>query len=136
MRVKHTDADEIQGEREEATTFVPKYAQPSRGALIYYVTLLRTLTSSLMLPWFMTFNSMVAQLLTSRQPRSLTTVQVRGIGTGISEASKRVPIFLHDVRRGKQVSSYFGQELRQTKENWDQALGSWQGSDPAATIVA
>ena len=63
----------------------------------------------------------------------------REIGTGISEASKRVPIFLHDVRRGKQVSSYFGQELRggrQTQENWDQALGSWQGSYPAATIVA
>jgi hypothetical protein len=66
------------------------------------------------------------------------TVRVRGIGTGISEASKRVPIFLHDVRGGKQVSSYFGQELRQTQENWDQALGSWQleGSGPAATIVA
>ena len=64
------------------------------------------------------------------------TVRHRGIGTGISEASKRVPIFLHDVRGGKQVSSYFGQELRQTQENWDQALGSWQGSDPAATIVA
>ena len=33
------------------------------------------------------------------------------------------------------MSSYFGQELRQTQENWDQALGSLQGSDPAATIV-
>ena len=45
------------------------------------------------------------------------TVRLReiGLGTGISEASKRVPIFLHDVRGGKQVSSYFGQELRQTK---------------------
>jgi hypothetical protein len=64
------------------------------------------------------------------------TVRLRGIGTCISEASKRVIIFLHDVRGGKQVSSYFGQELRQTQENWDQALGSWQGSDPAAMIVA
>ena len=36
-----------------------------------------------------------------------STVRLRGIGTGISEASKRVPIFLHDVRGGKQVSSYF-----------------------------
>ena len=36
------------------------------------------------------------------------------------------------------MSSYSGQELRQTQENWDQALGSstGQGSDPAATIVA
>ena len=41
-----------------------------------------------------------------------------------------------DVRGGKQVRSYFGQEPRQTQENWDQALGSLQGSDPAATIVA
>ena len=66
----------------------------------------------------------------------LVTVRLREIGTGISEANKRVPIFLHDVRGGKQVSSNFGQELRQTQENWDQALGSRQGSDPAATIVA
>jgi hypothetical protein len=51
--------------------------------------------------------------------RVCTTVRLRGIGTGISEASKRVPIFLHVVRGGKQVSSYFGQELRQTQENWD-----------------
>ena len=36
------------------------------------------------------------------------------IGTGISGASKRVPIFLHDV--GKKVSFYFGQELKQTGE--------------------
>jgi hypothetical protein len=64
------------------------------------------------------------------------TVSHRGIGTGISEATKRVPIFFHDVRGGKQVSSYFGQELRQTQKNWDQALVSWQGSDPAVTIVA
>ena len=66
---------------------------------------------------------------------SYDTARHRGIGTGISEASKRVPIFLHDVRGGKQVSSYFGQELKQTQENWDRGK-PWQGSDPAATIVA
>ena len=76
--------------------------------------------------------------LSSDQTATYTfyTVRLRGIGTDISEASKRVPIFLYDVRGGKQVSSCFRQELRQTQENWDQALGSWQGSDPAATIVA
>ena len=47
----------------------------------------------------------------------MNTVAFREIGTGISEASKRVPIFLHDVRGGKQVSSYFGQELRQVGLN-------------------
>ena len=36
--------------------------------------------------------------------------------TGIFEASKRVSIFLYDVRGGKQVSFYFGQELRQRQE--------------------
>jgi hypothetical protein len=36
------------------------------------------------------------------------TVRLREIGTCISEASKRVPIFLHDVRGGKQMSFYFG----------------------------
>ena len=64
------------------------------------------------------------------------TVRHGEIGTGISEASKRIPIFFHDVRGGKQVSSYFGQELRQAQGNWDQALGARQGSDPAAAIVA
>ena len=64
------------------------------------------------------------------------TVRDREIGTGISEASKRIPIFFHDVRGGKQVSSYCGQELRQTQGIWNEALGAWQGSDPAATIVA
>ena len=44
------------------------------------------------------------------------TVAFHEIGTGIFEASKRVPIFLHDVRGGKQVSSYFGQELRQGQQ--------------------
>ena len=32
------------------------------------------------------------------------TVRLREIGTSISEASKRVPVVLHDVRGGKQVS--------------------------------
>ena len=41
------------------------------------------------------------------------TAPFRKIGTSISEAGKRVAIFLNDVRGGKQVSSYFGQELRQ-----------------------
>ena len=39
------------------------------------------------------------------------TVANREMGTGISEANKRVAIFLYAVRGGKQVSSYFGQEL-------------------------
>ena len=43
------------------------------------------------------------------------TVLNREIETGISEASKRVPIFLYDVKGGKQVSSYFRQR------NWVQA---------------
>ena len=30
------------------------------------------------------------------------------MGTGISEASKRVPIFPFDTQGGKQMSSYFG----------------------------
>ena len=37
------------------------------------------------------------------------TVGNREIGTGISEASKKVPIFLHNVRGDKQASSYFRQ---------------------------
>jgi hypothetical protein len=54
------------------------------------------------------------------------TVLYRGMGTGISEASKRVPIFSFATQGGKQVSSHFGQG------NWGQALEAWQGSDPAA----
>ena len=52
-----------------------------------------------------------------------TTVGNREIGTGISEASKRVPIFSFDTQGGKQASSYFRQRnLR---------LGpSPRGSDP------
>ena len=35
------------------------------------------------------------------------TVRLRGMGTCISEASKRVPIFSFATQGGKQVSSYF-----------------------------
>ena len=80
-----------------------------------------------------TLSSVVFHIHTNQ---SRCIVRLREIGTGISEASKRVPVFLHDVRGGKQVSSYFGQELRQAQGNWDQALGARQGSDPAAAIVA
>ena len=37
------------------------------------------------------------------------------MGTGISEATKSVPIFPFDTQEGKQVSSYFRQR------NWVQA---------------
>ena len=37
------------------------------------------------------------------------TVRHRGMGTGISEASKRVPIFSFATQGGKQVSSHFRQ---------------------------
>ena len=37
------------------------------------------------------------------------TVRQRGMGTGISEASKRVPIFSFVIQGGKQESSHFGQ---------------------------
>jgi hypothetical protein len=37
----------------------------------------------------------------------VSTVRHRGMGTGISEASKRVPIFSFTTQGGKQVSSYF-----------------------------
>ena len=52
-----------------------------------------------------------------RRPLSLEFDKVRlgGIGTGISEASKRVPIFSFATQAGKQVSSYFRQR------NWVQA---------------
>ena len=43
------------------------------------------------------------------------TVAHPEIGTGISEASKRVPIFPFATQGGKQVSSYFRQR------NWVQA---------------
>ena len=46
-----------------------------------------------------------------------STVRLRGMGTGISEAraSKRVPIFSFATQGGKQVSSHFRQR------NWVQA---------------
>jgi len=54
-----------------------------------------------------------------RNPRPqaawMDTVLHRGMGTGISEASKRVPIFSFATQRGKQVSSHFRQR------NWVQA---------------
>ena len=37
------------------------------------------------------------------------TARHRGMGTGISEASKRVPIFSFATQGGKQVSSHFRQ---------------------------
>mgnify|MGYP000435555636 CR=1 FL=1 len=43
------------------------------------------------------------------------TVRLRGMGTGISEASKRVSIFSFATQGGKQVSFYFRQG------NWVQA---------------
>jgi len=45
----------------------------------------------------------------------VTTVRLRGMGTGFSEASKRVPIFSFTTKGGKQASSYFRQR------NWVQA---------------
>jgi hypothetical protein len=45
----------------------------------------------------------------------LLTVRLRGMGTGISEASKRVPMFSFATQGGKQVSSHFRQR------NWVQA---------------
>ena len=44
------------------------------------------------------------------------TVRSRGMGTDVSEASKRVPIFSFATQGGKQVSSYFRQEVRQGQE--------------------
>ena len=41
--------------------------------------------------------------------RYIHSVRLRGMGTGISEASKRVPIFSFATQGGKQVSSYFRQ---------------------------
>ena len=49
------------------------------------------------------------------QSQSRFTVRLHEIGTGISEASKRVPIFPFATQGGKQASSYFRQR------NWVQA---------------
>ena len=54
-------------------------------------------------------------LLGSYSATSYCTARLRGIGTGISEASKRVPIFPFATQGGKQASSYFRQR------NWVQA---------------
>ena len=43
------------------------------------------------------------------KPLFIFTVRLRGIGTGISEAIKRVTIFSFATQGGKQVSSYFRQ---------------------------
>ena len=50
-----------------------------------------------------------------RHAHAHVTVCNREIGTGISEASKRVSIFPFDTQGGKQASSYFRQR------NWVQA---------------
>ena len=55
---------------------------------------------------------MATQRLSPSACRS--TVRHRGMGTGISEASKRVPIFPFATQGGKQVSSHFRQR------NWVQ----------------
>ena len=57
--------------------------------------------------------SLLSRLLFA--PSCVYTARLREIGTGISEASKRVPIFPFDTQGGKQASSYFRQR------NWVQA---------------
>jgi hypothetical protein len=41
------------------------------------------------------------------------TVRLRGMGTGISEASKRVPIFSFATQGGKQVTSSLSSSVKQ-----------------------
>ena len=57
--------------------------------------------------------SLLSRLLFA--PSCVYTARLREIGTGISEASKRAPIFPFDTQGGKQASSYFRQR------NWVQA---------------
>ena len=57
------------------------------------------------------------------------TVRLCGIGTGISEASKTVPILSFATQGGKQASSYFRQR------NWVQAVTSPRGSDPVPPLL-
>ena len=45
----------------------------------------------------------------SSSPPVISKVRFSGMGTGISEASKRVPIFSFATQGGKQVSSHFRQ---------------------------
>ena len=42
-----------------------------------------------------------------QMPKQPIRVRLRGMGTGISEASKSVPIFSFATQGGKQASSYF-----------------------------
>ena len=58
--------------------------------------------------------------------RYVGTVRHRGMGTGISESSKRVPIFSFATQGGKQLSSHFRQG------NSVQA----RGSDPVMMMMA
>jgi hypothetical protein len=69
---------------------------------------------------------MVVGLETRHKTRYSPFKSFHEIETGISEQSKRVPIFLHDVREGKPSEFLFGQKLRLTQGNWDQALEAWQ----------
>ena len=64
-------------------------------------------------------------LVKVKSHREEPTVRHGEIGTSISEPSKRVPIFPHDVRGCKQVNSYFRQR------NWVQARKVRTGLDPA-----
>ena len=63
------------------------------------------LVSGSRLATFSIWNSLLPNFRSSFVP----TVRHRGMGTGISEASKRVPIFSFDPQGGKQVSSHFRQ---------------------------
>jgi len=59
------------------------------------------------------------------------------MGTGISEASKRVPIFLHDVSQRRQGSEFLFWTGTQTNiGELEPSLVVWQISDPTATIIA
>jgi len=69
------------------------------------------------------------------------TARLRGIRTGISEASKRVPIFSFATQGGKQPSSYFRQRnwvrAREAQIRFpasDLSLIVW--SDPPACVSA
>ena len=53
--------------------------------------------------------SLLSRLLFAPYCVYTARLHVREIGTGISEASKRVPIFSFATQRGKEESSYFRQ---------------------------
>ena len=61
------------------------------------------ITSWVLLPFLANWY-LVSMLFCSRIG---VTVRHRGMGTGISEASKRVPSFSFATKGGKQASSYF-----------------------------